>query len=195
LSDVFVRIGGATVGKATNSLVINSANTIIDHTWIWRADHGNSGTVGWTTNTADTGLIVNGANVTAYGLFVEHFQKTQVVWNGNGGRTYFFQNEMPYDPPNQASWMNGSGKGYPAYKVAANVTTHEAWGLGSYCYFSSNSSVVADHSFEVPSVSGVKFHDMVTVSLGGVGTISHIINNTGGPSNSSNNVAYLTNYP
>ncbi|MGW3310279.1 RICIN domain-containing protein [Streptomyces sp. NPDC001073] len=195
LSDVFVRIGGATVGKATNSLVVNSANTIIDHTWIWRADHGNSGTVGWTTNTADTGLIVNGANVTAYGLFVEHFQKTQVVWNGNGGRTYFFQNEMPYDPPNQASWMNGSGKGYPAYKVAANVTTHEAWGLGSYCYFSSNSSVVADHSFEVPSVSGVKFHDMVTVSLGGVGTISHIINNTGGPSNSSNNVAYLTNFP
>ena len=195
LSDVFVRIGGATVGKATNSLVINSANTIIDHTWIWRADHGNSGTVGWTTNTADTGLIVNGANVTAYGLFVEHFQKTQVVWNGNGGRTYFFQNEMPYDPPNQASWMNGSGKGYPAYKVAANVTTHEAWGLGSYCYFSSNSSVVADHSFEVPSVSGVKFHDMVTVSLGGVGTISHIINSTGGPSNSSTNVAYLTNYP
>jgi hypothetical protein len=195
LSDVFIRIGGATVGKATNSLVINSANTIIDHTWIWRADHGNSGTVGWTTNTADNGLTVNGNNVTAYGLFVEHYQKTQVIWNGNGGRTYFFQNEMPYDPPNQASWMNGTGKGYPAYKVAASVTSHEAWGLGSYCYFSANSSVVADHAFEVPSVSGVKFHDMVTVSLGGVGTISHIINSTGGPSNSSTNVAYLTNYP
>ncbi|MCX5182001.1 RICIN domain-containing protein [Streptomyces sp. NBC_00268] len=195
LSDVFIRIGGATVGKATNSLVINSANTIIDHTWIWRADHGNSGTVGWTTNTADNGLTVNGNNVTAYGLFVEHYQKAQVIWNGNGGRTYFFQNEMPYDPPNQASWMNGTGKGYPAYKVAASVTSHEAWGLGSYCYFSANSSVVADHAFEVPSVSGVKFHDMVTVSLGGVGTISHIINSTGGPSNSSTNVAYLTNYP
>ncbi|WST81272.1 RICIN domain-containing protein [Streptomyces sp. NBC_01136] len=195
LSDVFIRIGGATVGKATNSLVINSANTIIDHTWIWRADHGNSGTVGWTTNTADNGLTVNGDNVTAYGLFVEHYQKTQVTWNGNGGRTYFFQNEMPYDPPNQASWMNGTGKGYPAYKVASSVTSHEAWGLGSYCYFSANSSVVADHAFEVPSASGVKFHDMVTVSLGGVGTISHIINSTGGPSNSSTNVAYLTNYP
>ncbi|MFG2854576.1 RICIN domain-containing protein [Streptomyces mirabilis] len=195
LSDVFIRIGGATVGKATNSLVINSANTIIDHTWIWRADHGNSGTVGWTTNTADNGLTVNGNNVTAYGLFVEHYQKTQVTWNGNGGRTYFFQNEMPYDPPNQASWMNGSGKGYPAYKVASSVTSHEAWGLGSYCYFSANSSVVADHAFEVPSVSGVRFHDMVTVSLGGVGTISHIINSSGGPSNSATNVAYLTNYP
>ncbi|MCW2870742.1 MAG: coagulation factor 5/8 type protein [Streptomyces oryziradicis] len=195
LSDVFFRIGGATVGKAAQSLVINSSNAIIDHTWIWRADHGNSGTVGWTTNTADTGLVVNGSNVTAYGLFVEHFQKTQVLWNGNGGRTYFFQNEMPYDPPDQASWMNGSAKGYPAYKVAASVTTHEAWGLGSYCYFSSNSSVVADHAFEVPTVSGVKFHDMVTVSLGGVGTISHVINSTGGPSNSSTNVADLTAYP
>jgi hypothetical protein len=36
---------------------------------------------------------------------------------------------------------------------------------------------------------------MVTVSLGGVGTISHIINNTGGPSNSSTNVANLVNFP
>ncbi|MFJ8826722.1 RICIN domain-containing protein [Streptomyces sp. NPDC102467] len=195
LSDVFIRIGGATVGKATNSLVINSAHTVIDHTWIWRADHGNGGTVGWTSNTADTGLVVNGADVTAYGLFVEHFQKTQVIWNGNGGRTYFFQNEMPYDPPNQASWMNGTGKGHPAYKVASSVTSHEAWGLGSYCYFSANSSVVADRAFEVPNASGVRFHDMVTVSLGGTGTISHVINNTGGPSNSSSNVAYLTNYP
>ncbi|MGW1133484.1 RICIN domain-containing protein [Streptomyces griseoluteus] len=195
LSDFFVRIGGATVGKATDSLVVNSADTIIDHTWIWRADHGNSGTVGWTTNTADTGLVVNGADVTAYGLFVEHFQKTQVLWNGNGGRTYFFQNEMPYDPPNQAAWMNGGGKGYPAYKVAASVTGHEAWGLGSYCYFSTDPGVVADRAFEVPNTSGVRFHDMVTVSLGGTGTISHVINNTGGPSNSGSNVAYLTNYP
>lgn len=193
LSDVFFRIGGAGVGKATQSLVINSNNVIADHMWLWRADHGSG--VGWTSNTAANGLIVNGANVTIYGLFVEHYQQYQVIWNGNGGRTYFFQNELPYDPPNQASWMNGSTNGYAAYKVANSVTTHEAWGLGSYCYFNVNSSVVEDHSFEVPNTSGVKFHDMITVSLGGVGTISHIINNSGGPSNSSNNVAKLTSYP
>ncbi|WTR18921.1 RICIN domain-containing protein [Streptomyces sp. NBC_00138] len=195
LSDVFFRIGGATVGKATQSLVINSNNTIIDHTWAWRADHGNGGTVGWTTNTADTGVIVNGQNVTAYGLFVEHYQKTQVLWNGNGGRTYFFQNEMPYDPPNQSSWMNGSSQGYPAYKVADSVTSHEAWGLGSYCYFSTNSSVVSANAFQVPNTSGVKFHDMVTVSLGGVGTISHVINTTGAAVNSGHQVTDLTSYP
>ncbi|MEU3224709.1 RICIN domain-containing protein [Streptomyces sp. NPDC006976] len=195
LNDVFFRIGGATVGKATRSLVVNTSDTIIDHTWIWRADHGNGGTVGWNTNTADTGLVVNGQNVTAYGLFVEHYQKTQVIWNGNGGRTYFFQNELPYDPPNQDAWKNGNTNGYPAYKVGDSVTSHEAWGLGSYAYFNVNPSVVEDHSFEVPQTSGVKFHDMVTVVLGGAGTINHIINNTGATVTPSNNVAYLTTYP
>jgi hypothetical protein len=184
LSDVFVRIGGAIAGKATVSVEINSNNVIGDHAWIWRADHGNSGTVGWTTNTARNGLIVNGQNVTFYGLFVEHYQQYQTIWNGNGGRTYFYQNEMPYDPPNQAAYMNGSTQGWAAYKVGDSVTSHEAWGLGSYCYFNVNSSVVNAHAFEVPAVSGVKFHDLVTVSLGGTGTISHVINNTGAAVNS-----------
>jgi len=193
LSDVFFRIGGAGVGQATQSLVVNSNNVILDDLWLWRADHGSG--VGWTTNTAANGLIVNGNNVTAYGLFVEHYQQYQVIWNGNGGRTYFFQNELPYDPPNQAAWMNGSTNGYAAYKVANSVTTHQAWGLGSYCYFNVNPSVIDDHSFEVPNTSGVAFHDMVTVSLGGTGTIAHIINSTGGPSNSSQSVADLVSYP
>ncbi|MFD9824393.1 RICIN domain-containing protein, partial [Streptomyces violascens] len=134
LHDVFFRIGGAGVGKATQSLVVNSSDVIGDHMWLWRADHGSG--VGWTSNTAANGLTVNGNNVTMYGLFVEHYQQHQVIWNGNGGRTYFFQNEMPYDPPGQGSWMNGSTRGYDAYKVASKVTSHEAWGLGSYCYFS-----------------------------------------------------------
>lgn len=193
LSDVFCRIGGAGAGQATQSLVVNSNNVILDDLWLWRADHGSG--VGWTVNPAANGLIVNGNNVTAYGLFVEHYQQYQVIWNGNSGRTYFFQNELPYDPPNQSAWMNGSVRGYAAYKVSNSVTNHEAWGLGSYCYFNVNSSVVEENSFEVPSTSGVKFHDMVTVSLGGVGTINHIINYTGGPSNSSHSVADLVSYP
>ncbi|MFB7293083.1 RICIN domain-containing protein [Actinacidiphila glaucinigra] len=193
LHDVFFRIGGAAVGKATQSLVVNSSDVIGDHMWLWRADHGSG--VGWNSNTAANGLIVNGTNVTMYGLFVEHYQQHQVIWNGNGGRTYFFQNEMPYDPPNQAAWMNGSTRGYDAYKVSPSVTGHEAWGLGSYCYFNVNPSVVAERAFEVPAVSGVRFHNMVTVSLGGTGTISHVINNSGGPSNSANNVANLVSGP
>ncbi|GAA1511206.1 RICIN domain-containing protein [Kribbella lupini] len=193
LHDVYFRIGGSAVGKATETLRINSDDVILDHAWLWRGDHSIG--VGWNTNTADTGLVVNGDDVTAYGLFVEHYQKYQTIWNGNGGRTYFYQNEMPYDPPNQAAWMNGSTRGYAAYKVADSVTTHEAWGLGSYCVFTSDASIIADRAFEVPNKTGVKFHNMVTVSLGGRGTIAHVINTTGGPSNSSTNVAQWVNYP
>jgi hypothetical protein len=193
IQDVFFRIGGMVAGKATNSLVVNTNNTIIDHTWAWRADHGAG--IGWTVNTADTGLIVNGDNVLATGLFVEHYQKSEVIWNGANGRIIFFQNEMPYDPPNQAAWMNGTQNGYPAIKVASGVTAFEAWGLGSYCFFNVNPAVSSLRAFEVPAVAGVKFHDLAAVSLGGVGTISHIINNTGGPANSTTNNVYLVNFP
>jgi len=178
LSDVFVRVGGSGVGKAIQSVVINSNNVVGDHLWLWRADHGRG--VGWTSNTAENGLVVNGNDVTMYGLFVEHYQGYQVVWNGNGGRTYFFQNEMPYDVPDQGQWMSGTTRGFAAYQVAPSVTSHEAWGLGSYCFFNRNSSVVADRAFEAPINSSVRFHDMVTVSLGGgKGTIVHVINNAG----------------
>ncbi|MCX2947860.1 RICIN domain-containing protein [Lentzea sp. NEAU-D7] len=193
LHDVYARIGGSAVGRATTSLVVNSHNVIGDHLWLWRGDHSIG--VGWDLNTADTGLIVNGNNVTMYGLFVEHYQKYQTIWNGQGGRTYFYQNEMPYEVPNQAAWMNGSTRGYAAYKVSNNVTTHEAWGLGSYAFMNANPSVVADRAFEVPNTPGVKFHSMVTVSLGGKGTIQRIINNSGGTATAGSTEAYLANYP
>ncbi|MGW5000861.1 RICIN domain-containing protein [Streptomyces hydrogenans] len=193
LHDVYVRVGGAAVGKATTSLVVNSDHVIGDHMWIWRGDHGTG--IGWTVNTGDTGVVVNGDDVTMYGLFVEHYQKYQTIWNGNRGRTYFYQNEMPYDPPNQAAWMNGSTQGYAAYKVADSVTSHQAYGLGSYCYFNVNPSVTAERAIEAPDRPDVRFRSMVTVSLGGTGTIRHVINNRGGPSNSSTNVANLVSHP
>jgi len=177
VQDVFFRIGGATPGKATTSLVVNSDNVLLDDVWAWRADHGNG--VGWTLNTADTGVVVNGANVTAYGLFVEHYQKYEVIWNGNNGTDIFFQNEMPYDPPNQAAWMNGGMNGYAAFKVADSVTSFQGWGMGSYCFFDVNPTVNAYHAFEVPIAPGVRFHDLLTVSLNGEGTITHVINDTG----------------
>ena len=87
---------------------INANDTIIDHTWIWRADHGAG--VGWDQNLSANGLVVNGNNVTAYGLFVEHHQQFQVLWNGNAGRTYFYQSEIPYDPPDQPSYTSAAGR-------------------------------------------------------------------------------------
>ena len=194
LSDVFARIGGATAGKATQTLQVNSANVVGDDLWLWRADHGNGGTVGWTTNTAANGLVVNGANVTMYGLAVEHYQAVQVQWNGNGGADYFYQSEMPYDPPSQSAWMDGSADGYPSIAVASGVTSFAAYGLGVYCFFNVNPSEISANALTSPSSSGVQWHDMVTVSLGGTGTIQHIINGTGGTVNSGSTVADLTSY-
>ncbi|WP_037806431.1 hypothetical protein [Amycolatopsis sp. VC5-11] len=196
LQDVFFRVGGDLAGKATNSLVVNSDNTIVDHVWAWRADHGNSGTVGWTTNTADTGVLVNGDNVTATGLFVEHYQKFQVVWNGQNGKTIFFQNEMPYDVPDQASWNSAPGTaGYAAYKVGPDVTSHEAWGLGSYCFFDTNPAVSSYHAFEVPQNGGVKLHSLLTVSLNHRGTITHVVNDTGDVTPDGTKPVNVPNYP
>ena len=188
LHDVFFRIGGAAAGSATTSLVINSDNVILDDIWAWRADHGNG--VGWTINTADTGLIVNGDNVTAYGLFVEHYQKYEVIWNGNGGTDIFFQNEMPYDPPSQAAWMEAPGvNGWAAFKVANTVTSFSGYGMGSYSFFNQGVSIYAANAFEVPAtLPAGSLHDLFTIflSTAGSGGILNVINNTGGSSTSAN---------
>ena len=174
--DVHCRVGGADVGTAASCVTINSNDVLVDNTWLWRADHGAG--AAWTVNMSNNGIIVNGDDVTVYGLFVEHFQQYQTLWNGNGGAVYFYQSEMPYDPPDQASWQAGPGEdGYPSYKVADTVTTHQAGGLGVYSVFTND--VTADNAIETPTAPGVSMHHMVTVSLAS-GSITHIINGTGG---------------
>ena len=194
LHDVFFRVGGAAVGRASVNLRINSHHTIVDHTWIWRADHGAG--VGWTSNTSANGLVVNGNDVTIYGLFVEHYQEFQVLWNGNGGRVYFYQSEIPYDPPDQPSYASAPGtNGWASYKVADNVTSHEAWGLGIYSVFR-NRGVVLSRAIEVPNTPNVKFHSMITVRLGNNGEISNVINSTGGATGDSPRVTpKVTSFP
>ncbi len=177
LHDVFFRVGGAGVGRADVNLRVNSNDTLIDHTWIWRADHGKG--VGWDQNLSANGLVVNGNRVTAYGLFVEHHQQFQVLWNGNAGRTYFYQSEIPYDPPDQASYSSAPGvNGWASYKVADNVTTHEAWGLGVYSVFR-KPNVVLTRAIEVPVKPAIRFHHAMTIALDDKGEITHVINDTG----------------
>ncbi|MEW2301034.1 discoidin domain-containing protein [Streptomyces sp. NPDC006655] len=194
MQDVFVRIGGAGPGLATNSVVVNSNNVIIDHTWLWRADHGSG--VGWTTNRADYGLRVNGNDVLATGLFVEHFNKYDVYWNGERGRTIFFQNEKAYDAPNAAAVTHDGVVGYAAYKVADTVTTHEAWGLGSYCNYTADPTIVQSNGFQVPTGPGIRMHDLLVISLGGMGQYAHVVNTTGAPtSGTSTTPSKVTLFP
>jgi hypothetical protein len=185
---VFFRIGGAEPGSATTSLVVNSKNVILDDIWAWRADHGAG--VGWTSNTADTGLVVNGDNVTAYGLFVEHYQKYEVIWNGNGGTDIFLQNEMPYDPPSQAAWMESpSVDGWAAFKVGDNVTSFNGYGMGCYSFFNQGVNIYAANAFEVPTtLPPASMNDLLTIflSTSGFGGILNVIDNTGGSSTIAN---------
>jgi hypothetical protein len=194
LHDVFFRVGGAAVGRAKVNLRINSNDTLVDHTWIWRADHGDG--VGWNLNTSENGLVVNGNDVTVYGLFVEHHQQFQVLWNGNGGRTYFYQSEIPYDPPNQASYTSAPGvNGWASYKVADGVTKHEAWGLGVYSVFI-YPDVVLTRAIETPKSPEVRFHDMITVALGDHGSINHVIDDKGEATSMHPRVTpKVTNFP
>jgi hypothetical protein len=200
LTDVFFRIGGATPGRATTSLEVNSDNVILDNIWAWRADHGNG--VGWNSNTANTGVIVNGDNVTAYGLFVEHYQKYETIWNGNGGTVIFFQNEMPYDVPSQAAWMEApSVKGFAAFKVVNRVKSFRGYGMGSYSFFNQGIDIFAANAFEVPAnLPASSLHDLLTIFLdasNGKGGILNVINGTGGSSTIANPSVPVTvvNYP
>lgn len=200
LYDICSRVGGATNGTTTNCVTINANDVIGDNMWLWRADHGNG--VGWTTNASSSGLVVNGNRVTIYGLFNEHHERYQTLWNGDWGRVYFYQSELPYDAPSQSAWSESPGvNGYASYKVANSVTSHQAYGLGVYGVFLSSTSSCLN-AIETPvNVQQVNVHDMITVCITATNNepqITHIINGTGsevGPSFGTATANYLWQNP
>ena len=171
------------------------------------ADHGvedfdtNDGFEGdnerWAINTGLNGVVVNGNDVTSTGLFVEHFQEYNLVWNGERGRVYFFQNELPYEPPSQAEWTADDGTlGWAAYKVNDAVMEHELWCGGVYCYNRNNPDVVTTNAFEAPNRDGVKLNHILTRNLSGPGTVLHVINGIGEAVNQgSQGPSYVVQYP
>jgi hypothetical protein len=184
LHDVFCRVGGAVAGSADACLVVNSNDVIIDHTWLWRADHGTG--AAWDVNRSKHGLVVNGDDVTVYGLFNEHFQAYQTLWNGERGRVYFYQSEIPYDPPGHDAWRPGSRGGYASYKVADHVKDHEAHGLGIYSFFGVHQQEPPDvrlkSAIEVPESPGVRIVHVSTFA-GRAGGIDHPVNERGEATN------------
>jgi hypothetical protein len=178
---------------------------LIDHTWVWRGDHGvegftegfNGDTDRWNTNTGTNGVIVNGDDVTATGLFVEHFQQHNTLWKGENGRVVLYQNELPYDPPTQSDWTQPDGTlGYPGYVVADDVTTHRLDGAGVYVFNQNNPAIITANGFSVPESPGVQLHHIMTVNLS-AGTIEHVVNGIGGQADNSNTGApqYVVDYP
>ncbi len=199
LSDVYFRVGGPHVGKTDVALEVNSDNVLIDHTWVWRADHGVEGltdTERWQTNIGRNGAVINGDHVTATGLFVEHFQRYNTVWNGEDGTTILYQNELPYDPPTQADWMNGAVEGWAGYKVGDRVRTHTLYGAGVYVFNQNNPTIHTENGFEVPRTRGVRLHHIMTVNLS-AGIIDHVVNGVGEAADTTKVgvPVYVTEYP
>ena len=199
LSDVYFRVGGPHVGKARIALQVNSDHVLIDHTWVWRADHGVEGftdTERWNTNIGRNGVVINGDHVSANGLFVEHFQQYNTVWNGDDGTTILYQNELPYDPPTQADWMNGGVEGWAGYKVGDGVRTHTLQGGGVYVFNRNNPSIHTENGFEVPDTPDVRLHHIMTVNLG-AGTVDHVVNGVGEAADTTRVGApvYIVDYP
>ncbi|HEX5859685.1 MAG TPA: adenylyl cyclase [Microbacterium sp.] len=205
LNDVYFRVGGPHIGKATTAVEVNSDNVLIDHIWVWRADHGlegftngvNGDTDRWATNIGTNGVIVNGDGVTATGLFVEHFQQYNTLWNGDGGRVILYQNELPYDPPTQAHWQQPDGTlGWPGYAVGPDVTTHRLDGAGVYVFNQNNPSIITENGFVVPETPGVQLNHIMTVNLS-AGTIRHVVNGVGEAADMTKIGApvYIVGYP
>ena len=199
LSDVYFRVGGPHIGRTDTALEVNSDNVLIDHTWVWRADHGVEGltdTQRWNTDIGRTGVVVNGDHVTATGLFVEHFQQYNTVWNGDDGTTILYQNELPYDPPTQADWMNGGVEGFAGYKVGDHVRKHSLYGAGVYVFNQNNPDIHTENGFQVPESPDVRLHHIMTVNLS-AGTIDHVVNGVGDPADTTRVGApvYVADHP
>ena len=182
LSDLFFRVGGTATEQPTRTrccVTINSSHVTGDNFWVWRADHGDQ--VGWEKNTAANGVIVNGDDVVIYALMVEHFEEYQTVWNGDEGRVYMYQSEIPYDVPEQTVWksQDGTVDGYASFYVDKSVEQFEAWGLGIYLY-NRDASVTLHSAMKMPDKDGVAVHNICTVLLTGYPGMEHIINEAGG---------------
>ena len=113
-----------------------------------------------------------------------------MIWNGRDGTDIFFQNEMPYDPPSQAAWMeNPSTNGYPALLITGHAANFSGYGMGSYSFFNQGVPIFATNAFEADNPPGLHLSDMLTIFLnanGGSGGIDHVVNGVGGSSTIAN---------
>ena len=149
---------------------------------MWRGDHSYG--VGWEVNVTQNGVVVNGDNVTVYGLMVEHFHEYQTIWNGENGFVAFYQSETPYEVPEQSAWIsewNGQEyDGYASYKIADDVQEHTAYGVGVY-FVSKGGTYVLDHAVEAPAAEGIQlYHVALAVFSAPTGAgIRHFVNDLG----------------
>ncbi|CAE7331752.1 unnamed protein product [Symbiodinium pilosum] len=135
LYDFIARVGGPDhqpVG-VENLLEIHNGYVIGDNLWLWKADHcvTNSGALCIPQRYLKHCLVVNAANVHMYGLMAEHANDDIVVWNGENGKTFFYQSEFKYtqgESSKPSTWEKVPHS--VSYRV--NALNHQAAAFGIY---------------------------------------------------------------
>ena len=155
LSDV------SSVSGATNAYLLNQNYTILNQAQIQTNNNSGDGyatTTNWVASSGNTGAIVNGDHNTWQGIWLEHFKKTELTWNGQYGNVTFLENErpltVPFDDPGEIGvqphvWkMSADFDGYPAFAIHASVDHFrldgfQSWSrLGNGCYCNVTSVIV-----------------------------------------------------
>ena len=157
---MYFRVGGPHIGKADTALEVNSDNVLIDHTWVWRGDHGVEGftdtdTERWNTNTGRYGAVINGDNVTATGLFVEHFQRYNTVWNGEHGTDDPLPERAAVRPADAGRLDERRRRGLRRLQGRRpGAHPHASTAPGVYVFNQNNPSIHTENGFEVPRAPG-----------------------------------------
>lgn len=174
--DICIRHGGFNNIKnikisLNNSCALNVGNDCyIEHLWCWKADHGADGNsfTNQENSPADYGVIVDGVNVHICGLHVEHFDRENLIWNGDNGKLIFFQNEIPYynksfgDPV-----VRIYGKNFVGYSMGIYCFLHGGYDVKTAIY-------ITEHASET-----IKLTNVFTKYLKGDGNIESIIYDEG----------------
>jgi hypothetical protein len=207
LSDVFCRVGGPGSLKVRASVMVHVAasHVILDNLWLWRADHaelapGEQPRPGEQYHlvvpgecTVKNGLIVDGDDVTAYGLAVEHTDEDQVRCGvlPSLAATLACERRLRHlhavDATRaQVIWRGERGRtyfyqcelpydvnqtmfgdrGFAGYRVDAAVKKHEGLGLGIYSYFRDYPCLV-QAAIVAPDTAEVTFMNAFTKKLRG----------------------------
>ena len=121
-------------GKAKCMVTIYTNHVIGENFWLWRADHGSG------RRLEGKHQRQRSARRRRQRHDVRPVRRTQPGISDSLERQrrpgYFYQSEMPYDPPFEpGSGVTANKNGFASYKVGDKVTTHEAWGLGVYHFF------------------------------------------------------------
>jgi len=164
IQDVYFRIGGAETRpvSATVSLLDNAGNSIIDNSWVWllitatrSAGPSTPPAPGWSSR----------GQRDAYGLAVEHYQKDEVIWSGQGGTDIFFQ-KRSLRSASQSAWMETPSR--TAIPLSSSVQRHDVQGLrhGQLSFFNQGVTIYASTPSK-PDNPNVQFQDVFTRFLSG----------------------------